>query len=76
MAKPWTSKEFLFVDQFTNESTPAMLIRLSAVITKWEESPGRAEVTAPVKTVLSKTGKAIPASAGPGKSGPGKKKKK
>jgi hypothetical protein len=29
MAKPWTSKEFMFVDHFTNESTPAMLIRLS-----------------------------------------------
>src|SRR5882724_9157378 len=28
MAKPWTSKEFFFVDPFTNESTPALLIRL------------------------------------------------
>jgi hypothetical protein len=30
MAKPWTSKEFFFVDHFTNESTPALLIRLSS----------------------------------------------
>src|SRR5450432_2896666 len=27
MAKPWTSKEFFFVDHFTNQSTPALLIR-------------------------------------------------
>jgi hypothetical protein len=30
MAKPWTSKEFFFVDHFTNQSTPALLIRLSS----------------------------------------------
>jgi hypothetical protein len=30
MAKPWSSKEFLFVDHFSNESTPALLIRLSS----------------------------------------------
>jgi hypothetical protein len=30
MAKPWTSKEFIFVDHFSNESTPALLIRLSS----------------------------------------------
>jgi hypothetical protein len=53
-----------------------LLIRLSAKITKWEEAPGRAKAPAPVKTVLSKTGKAIPASAAPAKTGPGKKKKK
>ena len=29
MAKPWASKEFVFVDRFSNESTPALLIRLS-----------------------------------------------
>jgi hypothetical protein len=30
MAKPWTSKEFFFVDHFTKESTPALLIRLAS----------------------------------------------
>lgn len=30
MAKPWTSKEFFFIDHFTNESTPALLIRLAS----------------------------------------------
>jgi hypothetical protein len=30
MAKPWTTKEFFFVDHFTNESTPGLLIRLSS----------------------------------------------
>jgi hypothetical protein len=30
MAKPWTSKEFFFVDHLSNESTPALLIRLSS----------------------------------------------
>src|SRR5262249_54967384 len=30
MAKPWTSKEFFFVDPFSSESTDAMLIRLSS----------------------------------------------
>ena len=29
MAKPWTSKEFVFVDHFSKENTPALLIRLS-----------------------------------------------
>jgi hypothetical protein len=28
MAKPWSSKDFFFVDHFSNESTPALLIRL------------------------------------------------
>jgi hypothetical protein len=28
MAKPWTSKEFSFVDHFSSESSPALLIRL------------------------------------------------
>src|SRR5215470_19446662 len=30
MAKPWTSKEFVFVDHFTGEPTPALLIRLAS----------------------------------------------
>jgi hypothetical protein len=30
MAKPWSSKEFIFVDHFTNDMTPALLIRLSS----------------------------------------------
>jgi hypothetical protein len=30
MAKPWSSKEFFFVDHFSKESTPALLIRLTS----------------------------------------------
>lgn len=30
MAKPWSSKEFYFVDHFSGEATPALLIRLSS----------------------------------------------
>ncbi len=30
MAKPWSSKEFVFVDHFSGEGTPALLIRLSS----------------------------------------------
>jgi hypothetical protein len=29
MAKPWASKEFVFVDRLSNQDTPALLIRLS-----------------------------------------------
>jgi hypothetical protein len=47
MAKPWTSKEFLFVDQFTNESTPAMLIRLSAGSASQPEGYWALVMTAP-----------------------------
>jgi len=50
-----------------------LLIRLSAIISNWEDASAAARATAPppVKTVLSKTGKAIPASAASAK----KKKK-
>jgi hypothetical protein len=30
MTKPWSSKEFVFVDRFSSEATPAMLIRLAS----------------------------------------------
>ncbi len=47
MAKPWTSKEFLFVDQFSNESTPALLIRLSGGSASQPEGYWALVMTAP-----------------------------